>query len=600
MKKIIKHSTGLFCLLLVCSSLTFCTQTGSTPQNSPTTVEPAAQQPPEPETYRIENNETINLTLAVPLAAIQDMLPPETRPQIIEGRSPESVPLWVSISKRETPDMPIEDGVYHFIMMGTVVEFQGKAYSLPLFHLVDDAFVQRIFPRMTPKRAELGDITYSRNGNDFEATVSANNTQILHLQANLEQAAQYEPSPELIIYRYTAGTTPEAPPRVQELHENEISNISVHESLTGTANLEINTGADGFTSRLLGYSQMRVRYVRNSYNFTYLGRIHNYLAGQETKIAAQFPADFPLIVDAGGLGNGNPIGGFGGDQNMNRSQHRQAIQESGSRPIILIHGNGTPSIIWKEAVWPEAEQTGFSVYQGLQQAGYGNTHIWALNYQGERGTLDGQRASSEPARSNIDDVRRFIDAVLDYTGAQKVDIIAVSLGCHMLRGYLLGLQSDGTFDPDARRLEKVENVVLLSGGNYGLGNSASADWDSGSSLFSIDPAANGQNSFMLVDGEINMTPGDIHYFTIYPEYDFTQAMYRRTGGAHPLNPVHTSQLGDAEGFMIPHDYDDSLYIDRSTQGQQWFSDPLAYLHTNHVHALFDARIFENYILPNLK
>ncbi|HEX3306411.1 MAG TPA: hypothetical protein VHS32_09225 [Streptosporangiaceae bacterium] len=54
---------------------------------------------------------------------------------------------------------------------------------------------------------------------------------------------------------------------------------------------------------------------------------------------ASFPSDFPVPIDEGGPGQGQPIGGFGGRSTADQSGHRAVVQRVGKAPVLLIHGN---------------------------------------------------------------------------------------------------------------------------------------------------------------------------------------------------------------------------------------------------------------------
>jgi len=211
-----------------------------------------------------------------------------------------------------------------------------------------------------------------------------------------------------------------------------------------------------------------------------------------------FPSDFPVIIDQGGLGCGGPIFGFGGDVSTNKEGNRSLIP--GKRPIILIHGNGANAdMAWKNyfRVW-------------LKNYGYNDAQIWALSYHGKTGQME----SYCEVRNNINDVRNFIDAVINYLGVSKVDIIGHSLGGQLLRAYLLGFQSNGIFNNSQRRLDKVGAAILISSSNYGLGvNHPNPDKDSDGQTFNTSQA----NNFTMVDGVVNLTPNSptIRYIDLY-------------------------------------------------------------------------------------
>lgn len=168
-----------------------------------------------------------------------------------------------------------------------------------------------------------------------------------------------------------------------------------------------------------------------------------------------FPSDFPELVDSGGTGVGQFIAGFGGDTTHGCGGNRAALAH---RPVVLIHGNGVNTT---------NENFGMAkIAVMLHDAGYVDAEIWAPSYLGQDIS---QAEIPAPQRNNIDDVRRFVDAVRAYLGVERVDLVGHSLGCGMINGYLRGLQKNGTFDQAQNRLDAVGTVVCLGGALYGTG-----------------------------------------------------------------------------------------------------------------------------------
>ncbi len=168
-----------------------------------------------------------------------------------------------------------------------------------------------------------------------------------------------------------------------------------------------------------------------------------------------FPGDFPELTDSGGFGQGEFIEGFGGDTTTDRTGNRAQITH---HPVILLHGNGTTATDDNFGMTHVADM--------LEGAGYVNAEIWAPSYLGQSVSY---AETPTPHRTNIDDVRQFVNAVLDYTGAAKVNVVAHSLGCGLINGYLRGLASDGSFDAANDRFARVGTVVCLGGAVYGTG-----------------------------------------------------------------------------------------------------------------------------------
>jgi pimeloyl-ACP methyl ester carboxylesterase len=184
-----------------------------------------------------------------------------------------------------------------------------------------------------------------------------------------------------------------------------------------------------------------------------------------------FPADFPELVDTGGSGAGEKIIGFGGDTTRGCAGNRAARKR---RPIVLLHGNGV------NATNPSFGMTHIAAM--LRQAGYVDAEIWAPSYLGQN------ISSAEiptPQRNNIDDVRRFADAVRAYLGVDRIDLVGHSLGCGQINGYLRGLQKNGSFNPAQHRFDAVGTVVCLGGALYGTGEG-----------FLYDPEFNASGGFV--------------------------------------------------------------------------------------------------------
>ena len=73
------------------------------------------------------------------------------------------------------------------------------------------------------------------------------------------------------------------------------------------------------------------------------------------RIPLGFPRDFPVLVDTGGNGAGDRLTGFGAPRS----------QRSDRRPVVLIHGNGTPA----QEIWRH-------YYHWLLESGYSAGDIW--------------------------------------------------------------------------------------------------------------------------------------------------------------------------------------------------------------------------------
>jgi triacylglycerol esterase/lipase EstA (alpha/beta hydrolase family) len=138
-------------------------------------------------------------------------------------------------------------------------------------------------------------------------------------------------------------------------------------------------------------------------------------------VGTTFPPGFPIIKDAS---TGEPLIGFGAAGPVTRT------------PVILVHGNNdTP---FATACNPYGNM--HELAQDLAHRGYALSELWGLGYQGDQCDLadDPTRRSAEPhtAAANVADLRRFVHAVLRYTGARQVDIVGHSLGVIVAREWL--------------------------------------------------------------------------------------------------------------------------------------------------------------------
>ena len=158
------------------------------------------------------------------------------------------------------------------------------------------------------------------------------------------------------------------------------------------------------------------------------------------------PAGFPSIEDAS---LGKPVIGFGAAGPVART------------PVIFLHGNNdTP---FPTACNPYGRMQAMA--QSLADSGYATSELWGLGYQGDQCDLT---PNQQPHRSgiahtnaaNVPDLRRFVLAVLAYTGAKEVDIVAHSLGVTLAREWIR--------QDEAGRL--VRRFVAIDGPNQGIIN----------------------------------------------------------------------------------------------------------------------------------
>jgi pimeloyl-ACP methyl ester carboxylesterase len=130
--------------------------------------------------------------------------------------------------------------------------------------------------------------------------------------------------------------------------------------------------------------------------------------------------------------------------------------------VIFLHGNN-------DTAYPESDcNPTFGKVQSLAQYfadhGYRLSELWAISWQGNQCDLQtkpSDRASApHTVRENVPDLRRFVYAVLRYTHAKQVDIVAHSYGSPLAREWMR--------QDHAYRL--VRRFVSLDGADHGIVN----------------------------------------------------------------------------------------------------------------------------------
>jgi len=163
-------------------------------------------------------------------------------------------------------------------------------------------------------------------------------------------------------------------------------------------------------------------------------------------VGTTLPADFPAIEDAS---LGKPVIGFGAAGPVSRT------------PVIFLHGNNdTPFAAGTCSTSGKA----IAFAQYLADRGYATSELWALGYQGDQCDLPADQTKrsriAHTVAANVPDLSRFVAAVLAYTGAREVDIVAHSLGVPLAREWMR--------QEDAYR--KVRRFVAVDGPNGGIIN----------------------------------------------------------------------------------------------------------------------------------
>ena len=163
-------------------------------------------------------------------------------------------------------------------------------------------------------------------------------------------------------------------------------------------------------------------------------------------VGTSFPPGFRVPTDAS---LNQPVLGFGAAGPVRRT------------PVIFLHGNNDSS-------HPTTCNGAFGKIHSFAQYfldhGYAAGELWGLSYQGDQCDL----LTNPPNRSgvahstiaNVPDLRNFVYAVLEYTGASQVDIVGHSLGATLARTWAL----------EDRAHALVRRIVSVDGPNHGIIN----------------------------------------------------------------------------------------------------------------------------------
>lgn len=163
-------------------------------------------------------------------------------------------------------------------------------------------------------------------------------------------------------------------------------------------------------------------------------------------VGTSFPAGFPVIEDAS---LGRPVIGFGAAGTVTRT------------PVIFLHGNNdTPFATACNPVYGRIQ----ALAQYLADNGYSTSELWGLGYQGDRCDVNADQTQrsriAHSHQANVPDLRRFVRAVLAYTGAQRVDIVGHSMGVTLAREWIRQDNASA----------QVRRLVAIDGPNHGIIN----------------------------------------------------------------------------------------------------------------------------------
>jgi pimeloyl-ACP methyl ester carboxylesterase len=215
---------------------------------------------------------------------------------------------------------------------------------------------------------------------------------------------------------------------------------------------------------------------------------------QNVAIGTSLPDHFPVIQN---FYLGKPVIGFGAE-----SGRVQRV------PVIFLHGNNdTP---FPTLCNPLGRMQAFA--QFFLDHGYRPSELWGLGYQGDQCDLkqDNTHRSgvAHTTAAAVPILRQFVRAVLEATGARRVDIVAHSLGVTVAREWML---QDNAY-------RKVRALVAIDGPNHGI----------------IDCSPNPANFYQLPSGG-GFTPSS----AVCDEYgsDHTQLLSVLNGAGETSGPT---------------------------------------------------------------
>uniref|UniRef100_A0A915DCE4 Lipase n=1 Tax=Ditylenchus dipsaci TaxID=166011 RepID=A0A915DCE4_9BILA len=158
---------------------------------------------------------------------------------------------------------------------------------------------------------------------------------------------------------------------------------------------------------------------------------------------------------------------FGG-----KSSHEQQINQ---HPVIFIHGNSDGALDLNDAdvsVDPSNMGWSASIEQFLEN-GYSTAELYAITY-GDRQIKNSIHRSMDC--QTVVRLRRFVEAVMEYTNASYVDIIAHSMGVSLARRIIKGGNMREVFNQTEvsecyighSLHQKVHTFIGIAGANYGM------------------------------------------------------------------------------------------------------------------------------------
>jgi pimeloyl-ACP methyl ester carboxylesterase len=262
-----------------------------------------------------------------------------------------------------------------------------------------------------------------------------------------------------------------------------------------------------------------------------------------------FAPDFPRLSDCEW---GYPLGGWGG-------MHRRAPLKH--VPVIFVHGNQADAENW------------FLVEEQFKAlAGYTEQEMYALSYNGLGNGYAGMPARSAPSpqstaywqgtnppgqalccngghgasdEPNVPDLYAFVRAVQDYTGSQRVEIVAHSLGVTITRRMMF---------LHRELYDRVTAAVMIAGANHGTTVCRGLE----ASYYGCEEIAPG-TSWLKQLNDFGEAVGPTRWMTVYNGSDNGDPFFQQAPGVFDdrLSPA----LRGAVNLSFPTYYHNDLRVD---------------------------------------
>jgi triacylglycerol lipase len=131
------------------------------------------------------------------------------------------------------------------------------------------------------------------------------------------------------------------------------------------------------------------------------------------------------------------------------------------QPVVFVHGNSDQALGGAFGGWS-------APLSYFQSQGHRQAELYATTY----GPADAAQMSSyHHSKDHVMHTRAFIEAVLEYTGAEKVDVVAHSMGVTLARKAIKGGPAEdpyeGSYDVGEALGERIDSFVAIAGGNLG-------------------------------------------------------------------------------------------------------------------------------------